>query len=214
MSDRAGLKRRSPIREESLRRWSRLRLGDAGVGHLPGGRLLGHAGPVAQGELGYRIAEPLAGVPRTDAQEHARAVAGANEDVLGERRAVHEVPGAQAALLSLDEEKALAAQDQEVLLALLGVVVAVGLARPHHLDVDPVVREVGRALERDARAELFVVNPRALAGVQDEPPLAGRLLAVGAFLHRGLWHHVGSLLTRVWRESRRPIAKPRLFIVG
>src|SRR4029079_9128979 len=105
------------------------------------------------------------------------------------RRAVDEVPGAQPPLLALDQQQALAAQDQEVLLATLSVVVAVRLSRPQHLDVDAEVREAGPALERDAGAEPLVVHPLGLAGVEDEPALAGRLAAAGQGRRRGFGHH-------------------------
>jgi hypothetical protein len=49
---------------------------------------------------------------------------------------MEEVPSAQRALLTLDEQRAVAGQDEEVLLLVLGVVAAVRLARWQHVDAD------------------------------------------------------------------------------
>ena len=168
------------------------RLRRTDVGHLAAGRGLADTGLVAQRHVGDRVADPLPGVAGTDRQEHARAVTAAHEDVLRVGREVHEVPGLDRPLLTFDQQQALAAQDEEVLLPVLRVVVAVRLPRPQHLDVDAVVLEVRRALKGDTRAELVVVEPRGVARVDDEPSLAGRLLAAVAVLHPGLGHHAVS----------------------
>src|SRR5690242_7277417 len=85
--------------------------------------------------------------PRDRAAPRSRAVAGADEDVLGPRRAVDEVPLLQGAFLAFDQNQALAAEDEEVLLRVLRVVHAVRLPRVEDLDVDPEVAEPGLALE-------------------------------------------------------------------
>jgi hypothetical protein len=85
-----------------------------------------------------------------------------------------EVPGPQAALLALDEQQALAGEDEEVLLLVLAVVHARGLAGREHADVDPEAREALVPLEAGERAEGPVEPPLRLAGVHDEPPLAYR----------------------------------------
>jgi 6,7-dimethyl-8-ribityllumazine synthase len=59
-----------------------------------------------------------------DHEHGARAVAGADEDVLDAHGAV-EVPLAHRALLAFDDRDALAVEDEEVLLHRLGVVAAV-----------------------------------------------------------------------------------------
>ena len=66
---------------------------------------------------------------RADHDDRARAVAGADEDVLRHRRAVDEIPRLQAPFLALDHEHALAGDDEEVLLRPLAVVHAGRLAR-------------------------------------------------------------------------------------
>src|SRR6185437_8139281 len=180
------------------------RLRRTDVGLLAAGGRLADAGVVAQRHVGNGVADRLPGVAGTDREEHARAITAADEDVLRAGREVHEVPGLDRPLLTFDQQQALAAQDQEVLLPVLGVVVAVRLPRPQNLDVDAVVLEVRRALKGDAGAELVVVHPRGVARVDDEPPLAGRLLAAVAVLHPGLGHHAvsPSLAQHEWPQSR------------
>src|SRR5205823_6175165 len=73
---------------------------------------------------------------------------------------------------------------------ILPVVVAVGLSRPEHLDVDPDLGEVRVPLECDAGAELLVVDPLSLARVHDEPALPRRLQAARPLLHRCFLHHL------------------------
>src|SRR5919109_4536273 len=77
---------------------------------------------------------------RPDHEDRARAVARADEHMLGARRTVHEVPSAQRALLAVDDRDALAMEDQEVLLDRLAVIEAVPLAGLHDLDVHASVR--------------------------------------------------------------------------
>src|SRR6478672_3847447 len=60
-------------------------------------------------------------------EDHARTLAGSDEDVLRPGRAVDEVPRLQAPLLALDEEETLALEDEEVLLVRLAVVHATRL---------------------------------------------------------------------------------------
>src|SRR6185295_7846721 len=87
---------------------------------------------VAEGGLGARVDDAGVlgpAVARSRHEDRARPVPGANEDVLGLGRAVHEVPRAQGALLALDDEHALAREDEEVLLVALAVVDPAGLPR-------------------------------------------------------------------------------------
>ena len=55
-------------------------------------------------------------LPRARHEDHAGAVSRADEYVLGVRRAVDEVPRPERSLLALDQEQALAGEDEEVLL--------------------------------------------------------------------------------------------------
>src|SRR5919197_239531 len=139
---------------------SPLREGRIGLARLR--RLYFHARSVAQRRLRPRVhggAPVRAGAGHED---HARALARADEDVLGARRAVDEVPRTQAPLLPLDDEQALARQDEEVL----------------------------RVALDDARgAELLARHPRRVAHVDREPPLGRGRQAVLRALHPRLLHH-------------------------
>jgi hypothetical protein len=109
---------------------------------------------------------------------------------------VREVPLPQAPLLALDDEDALPAQHEEVLLRLLRVVLAVGLSRLQHLDVDAEVRELAVALEVVPVAGLVTAARRHVGHVEDVPAVALRLEAgVGpGELRLGYWlaAHSGS----------------------
>src|SRR4051794_8071418 len=76
---------------------------------------LRHARAVTLRDLRCRIAHARTH-PRADHQDHARLLTGAGEAMLGPRRSVEEVPGPQTALLVLDEQRALAGEDEEALL--------------------------------------------------------------------------------------------------
>ena len=87
----------------------------------------------------WRSASSVARVDRAAAvgapaghEDHARAVARADEDVLGPARAMHEVPRLQPPLLALDEQQALAREHEEVLLVVLAVVHAARLPGLQH----------------------------------------------------------------------------------
>ena len=80
------------------------------------GRLLVHARAVARRELRHRVAHMPVPGPGAGHQDRARLVAGADEDVLRSRRAMDEVPRPQPPLLTLDEQQALAGENEEVLL--------------------------------------------------------------------------------------------------
>jgi hypothetical protein len=70
-------------------------------------------------------------------------VAGTDEDVLGTRSAVEEVPGAEVTLLALDEQQAFAGEHEEVLLRLLAVVQPFGC--PGNSTVSLMPRSVNSA---------------------------------------------------------------------
>src|SRR5688572_17642838 len=73
--------------------------------------------------------------------------------MLGPGRAVEEVPRRQGSLLALDDQHALAGQDEKRLLGVLAVVHAHRLAGLEHVDVDPEARKPPLPLERAVRAE-------------------------------------------------------------
>src|SRR5436309_835581 len=103
-----------------------------------------------------------------------------------------EVPGAQAPLLPLHEQHALAGEDEEVLLLVLAVVEPVRLPRRQNVQPDAELRELGLpALKRALRAGRLLLaafrgQPLGVAHVHDEPAIA-----------RG-------------RESRAVVLEPRL----
>jgi hypothetical protein len=105
-------------------------------------------------------------------EDHARPVAGADEDVLCPGGAMHEVPRPQTALHPLDDQKALAGEHEEVLLVVLAVVHPVGLARLQHRNRVADLRKRRRlALEDARRAEVVAGHPRSVAQVDRKPPL-------------------------------------------
>src|SRR3954465_9704630 len=158
------------------------------------GRLLLYARTVPRRELRDRV--PHAPVSRAgaDHQDGARLVAGADEDVLRAGGCVEEIPRAQRALLALDEQRALAREDEKVLLLVLGVVAAVGLARRKDVDADSELLELGhRRLERALRARSPLLTalgrePHRVAEVDDEPPRPRRGEAGTGLLERRLGH--------------------------
>src|SRR5881398_2373522 len=93
-----------------------------------------HRCVVLGGEVADRVVS-LVLAPRSDHQHGARALARADEDVLGACGTVDEVPLPKPALLSFEDQDALSVQHQEVLLHGLPVVAAVWLSGLEHLDV-------------------------------------------------------------------------------
>jgi len=104
------------------------------------------------------------------ARTSGRLVSRSDDDVLGPRRAVEEVPGLKRTLLALDDQQALALQDEEGFFPLFGVVHRHRLAGQEPVEVDAELREVrfAPALEGAVAAEL-VVDPACVACVDDEP---------------------------------------------
>src|SRR2546425_1653445 len=93
-----------------------------GVGLVRIGRFALDARAMTGRELGDGVADAPVARPRADHQDRAGLVAGADEDVLGPGRGVEEVPRTQRPLLALDEQRALAGEDEKVLLLVLRVV--------------------------------------------------------------------------------------------
>src|SRR5438034_6704456 len=102
--------------------------------------------------------------------------------------AVDEVPRLQRALLSFDQQQRLAGENEKVLLLVLLVVPARRLARLHHAEVDPELREAHVALESGVCAE-DALEPAAVARVEDEPALALRRKAGAYALERSFRNH-------------------------
>src|SRR5437764_5650001 len=104
-------------------------------------------------------------------------------------------------LLTIDEQHALAGQDEEVLLFRCRVVERVRLAWPDHVQHQAQLREhdrrelrmavndPGTRLERASRAELLVRHPRRIGNVDDEPAVASRHETRVDRLETRLLHH-------------------------
>src|SRR4249920_513930 len=103
------------------------------------GCLLLRARAVARRELRHGVAT-LRAQACADHQDHAWPVASPHEGVLRPGWRVEEVPGSEASLLALDEQPALARENEERLLIRLGVIDA-ALARLEDGHVDPQLRE-------------------------------------------------------------------------
>src|SRR5205814_9790032 len=106
------------IRQEAVAVASRSRRREARVRDAAVLRVLGRGRVVAGGGLVRAVEAPRAvrlELPRARAEEHARTLTGADECVPRLRRAVHEVPLRQPALLPLDDQQRLAGEDEEVL---------------------------------------------------------------------------------------------------
>jgi len=89
-------------------------------------------------------------------------------------------------LLLFDEQQALTPEDEKVLLRALAVVKTRRLARLEHHDVDPKLLELGLAFENRSGAELLVLAPACLFGIDDEPAVSLRDEAVFGLLQECL----------------------------
>src|SRR5205807_2056702 len=74
-------------------------------------------------------------------EDNRWTAAGAEDHVIGLSGAVHEVPGVKISLLALDDQEALAGQDEEVLLCSLAVVQPHRLSRLEDVEVDAKLAE-------------------------------------------------------------------------
>src|SRR5205814_1598793 len=103
--------------------------------------------------------------PASRADDHVRDVPGA----------VEEVPLLERALFALDDQEALAAQDEKVLLVGLAVVHAHRLPRLQRVQVEAELVEFYVVLEVAESPEL-VLPPARVARVEDEPLRHARIL--------------------------------------
>src|SRR4051794_33014106 len=87
---------------------------------------------------------------------------------------MHEVPGLQRTLFTLDQQCALTGENEEVFLRTLAVVEARRLSRLEDADVDPELLELGLALETGSRAEVRMLEPARFLRVDDEPAVTFR----------------------------------------
>jgi hypothetical protein len=99
---------------------------------------------------------------------------------------MEEVPRSKPALFLLDNRHALAREDEEILLARIGVIEAARLPRQQDGQceadlVEPVALEIGSpthgrptALENSPEPERLVGEPRCVADVEDEPSVGDR----------------------------------------
>src|SRR5581483_7460519 len=179
------------------------------VGLCRGHRLGLDAGSALERELRARIDDLQLAAPRAGHEDHAPPVPGTDERVLRPRRAVHEIPRAERPLLALDQEQALAGEDEEVLLTRLAVVARGRLARLEHADRVPELRERDRAaLEDAAGAERLVRDPRRVPDVDDEPAPGGRREPSAGVLEPRLRAHPSSRAGS--NRSRSGASRPRI----
>ncbi len=82
---------------------------------------------------------------------------------------VHEIPRLQRTLLAVDQHQGLSLQHQEVLLRLLAMVAAVGLAGLQHGQADAGLRKPAILFQDAALAERRVGRPLAVLDVDHEP---------------------------------------------
>ena len=79
--------------------------------------------------------------PGPDRDDDRRFLAGSDNDMLGLRRAVEEVPRLQFALFTLDDQDAGSSQDEECLLCVFPVISRQGLTGLEDVDVDAELPE-------------------------------------------------------------------------
>src|SRR5262249_27815749 len=126
------------------------------------GRLLLDARAEALRRLVRRIDEPLGAGARPDREDDRRPITGTDDHVRGAGRAVDEVPRAERPLLALDHERALAGQDEEVLLLVLAVVHGHRHPGLEDVQVDAELLELRLVLEGAVETE-FVLVPASVA---------------------------------------------------
>jgi hypothetical protein len=181
---------------------------------------------VARGHVALEVLplQVLTAIARAD--DHTGAVAGADEGVGDTRRAMDEVPWPETALLALNDENALALQDEEILLHRLAVVMTRGARRENtdreasgRLDVfvevgAPAQDELVR-LEDANSAEVIVVDPSGVARVDDEPPGADGRNARRNGFETCFFDHWNLARVQVSRQARRAASRGglRLFTV-
>src|SRR6185312_3580436 len=107
--------------------------------------------------------------PAADGDQEGRAVAGADDDVIGVGRAMQVVPLLHRVLLAFDDRQAFAGEDEEPLLVGLAVVHGDGLAGPHDGVVETELVEALVALEVARDPERTLVVPVRVADVADVP---------------------------------------------
>src|SRR3954470_24958869 len=101
-----------------------------------------HTGTVVLRELGLGIADAAA-CAGSDSEDRTRAVACADDDVLGPRRAMEEVPGLERPFLTFDQQQRFALEYEEALLVLVFRVVHAGrLSGLQNADVDSELRKL------------------------------------------------------------------------
>ena len=102
---------------------------------------------------------------------------------------VDEVPLAKRPLLSFRYEERLAVENEEILLVSLPVVHRHRVARIEDEQVDPVLLELGLAVEAHHAPARPAVVPHGVARVDDEPALAAGGEAVLGLFEPGFGNH-------------------------
>src|SRR5579875_2351303 len=107
---------------EDFRRGARDGFAKGRIGLLRRRRLVGHPGSVCDGYRVDRVAGAALFFPRADAQHQSGLLARRHDGVSGPRWAMNEVPRAQRTLLAFDDQRAIAGENEEVLLPSLVVI--------------------------------------------------------------------------------------------
>jgi hypothetical protein len=151
--------------------------------------LLAHGRTELRRELRHRVAHPAVRQTVAGADEDGGLGPGADQDVLGPRRAVDEVPLPQRPLLAFDQRRCLSGQQEEHLVQLVAVVERHVLAGREDVDAEAERGPAVVALERGEAPRPRRVEPPRVAGVQHEPAVVrGHTTVLGRFHCRLVWH--------------------------
>src|SRR4051794_8971192 len=161
-------------------------------------RVLLDADAVPGGRLGGDVdgAAADASAPGTDRDDDRRPAAGTHDHVIRAPRDMDEVPRPQRPLLLLDDQDALARDDEEALLGVLAVVHADPLTGLKHVDVDAELLETALSFEVAVDPERADAAPARVSRVDDEPAVVVDDEPVLGHPRRGFLGHEDSLTNR------------------
>ena len=146
---------------------------------------LGRGGcAMSSGGLGKRIEDRALVRARAGHEDHARP-GRPDEDVARAGRTVDEVPGAKVPFLLLDDEEALAGENEEILLLGLGVIQAARLPRLEDVEAEAELREEDLLQLRALAQRWTVCLERSSASrSRDSPPRPRRRRSGRTSRHR------------------------------
>ena len=126
-----------------------------------------------QGNVVHRIHRVAGPDTPADGNQERRLVSRPDDDVLDPGRTMEVVPLLEPPLLALDDQQALAREDEEALLVILAVVHRHRLPRPDDAEIEAELVEVHATLEVAVHTELAAVEPLHVTDVPDEPAHSG-----------------------------------------